>query len=243
MEQFVEIFTQADATYLYVYIGIMRYLAPALALVLLLRNARPMVSFRRKPEIWAWLNLENGRKIPLTHWENVIGRSKRSDIVVDLPTVSKSHAVLTRYDDGSWTVTDADTPTGVKVNGKKVQISVLQPEDKIDIGGVIMTLTPISHQQEQRLAEIRSEKAGILRALVNLFLLSVFQILCCIAFLLASEQQEAMSIFTGFAGIFVCEWLLLIFYLLIRRTSFDVESIAFFLCTMGMAAIAAVKPN
>ena len=104
MEGWIEAMSQARDTYLYVYIGMMRYLAPALAFVLLLRCAKPMLTFRREPEIWAWLCLEGGRKLPITHWENVIGRSKRSDVVIDFPTVSRNHAVLTRYDDGSWTL-------------------------------------------------------------------------------------------------------------------------------------------
>ena len=47
----------------------------------------------------------------------------------------------------------------------------------------------------------------------------------------------------GFGGIMLCQWLLLLFYVCIRRTSFEVETIAFFLCTMGMAAIATVCPG
>jgi len=47
----------------------------------------------------------------------------------------------------------------------------------------------------------------------------------------------------GFGGIMVSQWLLLLFYICIRRTSFEVETIAFFLCTMGMAAIATVAPS
>ena len=39
------------------------------------------------------------------------------------------------------------------------------------------------------------------------------------------------------------EWLLLLFYACIRRTSFEIETIAFFLCTMGMAVIAAIVPG
>ena len=35
--------------------------------------------------------LKNGKKLPVTHWESVIGRSKRSDIVIDHPKVSKTH--------------------------------------------------------------------------------------------------------------------------------------------------------
>mgnify|MGYP007111698145 CR=1 FL=1 len=39
----------------------------------------------------------------------------------------------------------------------------------------------------------------------------------------------------GFGGILLCQWLLFFFYVLIHRVSFEVETLAFFLCTMGMA--------
>ena len=113
---------QADETYVQVYQAILRYLAPALMALLLFRCIKPLLTFRREPEIWAWLCLEDGRKLPITHWENVIGRHRRSDVVVDVPTISKSHAVLTRYDDGSWTIADAGSKNGVLVNGRRVQI-------------------------------------------------------------------------------------------------------------------------
>ena len=47
----------------------------------------------------------------------------------------------------------------------------------------------------------------------------------------------------GFGGIMICQWLLFLFYACIRRTSFEVELIAFFLCTMGMCAISTVVPG
>ena len=122
MEELIGIFTGAGSAYVNVYIAILRWLAPALSLLLVLRCVKPLMTFRREPEIWAWLCPEGGKKLPVTHWENIIGRHKRSDIVIDFPTVSRSHAVLTRYDDGSWTITDADSKDGVFVNGKRVKI-------------------------------------------------------------------------------------------------------------------------
>ena len=144
----------ADVTYLSVYIAILRWVAPILAMILLFRCIKPLLTFRREPEIWAWLCLGDGKKHPVTHWENVIGRSKQSDIVIDFPTVSRSHGVLTRYDDGSWTISDADSKDGVFVNGKRTRIRALQPDDVISIGGLDMTLQPISKRQEKRLAQL-----------------------------------------------------------------------------------------
>ena len=78
------------------YLEFLRYAAPILAGFLLMRTFTPLLTFRREPEIWAWLTMPEGEKVPVTHWENVIGSSKRSDIVIDHPKVSKTHAVLTR---------------------------------------------------------------------------------------------------------------------------------------------------
>ena len=243
MTDFMDALLHADATHINVFIAVLRWTAPILAAVLLFRCIRPLLSFRREPEIWAWLCLADGKKLPITHWENVIGRSKRSDIIIDFPTVSRSHGVLTRYDDGSWTIADADSKDGILVNGKKVRIRALQPEDVICIGGVEMTLQPISRRQELKLAKLRTKASSVLSSIANVLLLSVFQILCCIAFLMGGGSENAKDILLGFGGIMLCQWLLLLFYVCIRRTSFEVETIAFFLSTMGMAVIATVAPE
>ena len=241
--EFVESLQNALPTYVNVYIAIFRYVAPILAAIILLRAIIPLLSFRREPEIWAWLCLADGRKLPITHWENVIGRSKRSDIVIDLATVSRSHAVLTRYDDGSWTIADADSPGGVLVNGKKIRIRALKPEDVITVGGLEMTLQPISHKQEKRLAQLRTKASSFSSSIANILLLTIFQVLCCIGFLMTGKSQYGMSYLTGFGGIIACQWLLFLFYVIIRRPAFEVETVAFFLCTMGMAAICTVVPG
>lgn len=243
MEAFILTLQNAQGTYLKVFLGVFRWLAPILVALLLFRCIKPLLTFRREPEIWAWLCLPDGKKLPITHWENVIGRSKRSDIVIEFQTVSRNHGVLTRYDDGSWTITDTDSSSGILVNGKKVKIHALQPDDVISIGGIEMTLQPITQRQEQRLAQLRTKGGTVFSSLCNVLLLSVFQALCCLAFLMSGTVQTAQSIIIGFGGIILCQWLLLLFYICIRRSSFEVETIAFFLCTMGMAAIATVAPK
>ena len=233
---------QADETYVQVYQAILRYLAPALMALLLFRCIKPLLTFRREPEIWAWLCLEDGRKLPITHWENVIGRHRRSDVVVDVPTISKSHAVLTRYDDGSWTIADAGSKNGVLVNGRRVQIKPIDETDVITIGGVNMKILPMNKRQEGRLAQLRTQAAMPIDSLANLLLLSLLQVLFGISYLMQCGGEYAGQIVAGFSGILIAQWLLLIFYLCIKKPSFEVEILAFLMCTVGMAAIAAVKP-
>lgn len=243
MEQFLQMLTQARDTYANVLVGILRYGAPILAFILLFRCIKPLLSFRREPEIWAWLCLGDGSKLPIIHWENVIGRSKRSDIVINIPTVSRNHGVLTRYDDGSWTITDSDSSDGILVNGEKTKIWALEPTDVISIGGAEMTLQPISSKQEQKLAQMRTKGSTFRKSFFNVVILTALQVLCCLALLLNGSAETAFHVFIGFAGIMLLQWLLLGFYACIRRSSFEVETIAFFLCTVGMAAVATVVPD
>ena len=219
--------------------GILRYLAPIIVLILLLRCLIPLLTFRREPEIWGWLCLPDGTKYPITHWETVVGSKNSSDIVIE--DIAKTHCVFTRYDDGSWTVSSAAGP--VLVNGKKKSICAIYPEDVITLGELELTLQPITKKQEQKLAQIRTKASSFFSGFGNLFLLTVFQALCALAYCLSDSGENIRSILLGFGGIMILQWLLMLFYICIRRTSFEIETVAFLLTTMGMCAIAAVDPG
>ena len=246
MNQLQQILTLVQAsreTYAAVFLAVSRYLIPALGLWLLLHCARPLISFRREPEIWAWLRFSDGSQVAVTHWENVIGRSKSSDITIALSTVSRNHAVLTRYDDGSWTITDASSKTGTWVNGEKIDIRAIHEGDTISVGGVDMTLQPITKRQEQLQSQLRTKGSSGWSGLLGLMILTLMQICMLMGFLLNGPQEEYYQYLLGFGSVAVCQWVLFFFYLMIRRSSFEVETLAFFLCTLGAAAIATVKPG
>ena len=238
----LKILENMDVTVVNVYIAILRYLVPALVALLLFRCIKPLVSFRKEPEIWAWIRFANGERLPVTHWENVIGRAKRSDIVINDPKVSKTHAVLTRYDDGSWSISSVHRGGDIRVNGKKIKMHALNPKDVITIGDVSMTLFSITEQQEAHLGTLRTKAATAMDGIFNLTCLTAIQVLICLAYLMNGRPDSGMDVLMGFGGIVLCQWLLYGFYLLIKRTSFELETIAFFLCTMGMTAIAVVVP-
>lgn len=234
---------QSRETYAAVFWAVSRYLVPALGAWLLLHCARPLISFRREPEIWAWLKFTDGTQVAVTHWENVIGRAKSSDITVALSTVSRNHAVLTRYDDGSWTITDASSKTGTWVNGERVDIRAIGEGDVISIGGVDMELQPITKRQEQLQSQLRTGGSSGWSGLLGLLILTLLQAVMLTGFLLNGPEEEFGAYFLGFGAVAVCQWGLFFFYLAIRRRSFEVETLAFFLCTLGAAAIATVKPG
>ena len=243
IQAILSLIQQSRETYAAVFLAVSRYLVPALGAWLLLHCARPLISFRREPEIWAWLKFTDGTQVAVTHWENVIGRAKSSDITVALSTVSRNHAVLTRYDDGSWTITDASSKTGTWVNGERVDIRAIGQGDVISIGGVDMELQPITKRQEQLQSQLRTGGSSGWSGLLGLLILTLLQAVMLTGFLLNGPEEEFGAYFLGFGAVAVCQWGLFFFYLAIRRRSFEVETLAFFLCTLGAAAIATVKPG
>ena len=225
-----------------VYLAILRYAAPSIAFFLLLRCALPLLTFHRKPEIWGWLIRTDGQKLPITHWENLIGRSRRCDVIIPLPSVSRNHCVLCRYDDGSWSITDTNSHNGIRVNGEEVFTQELLEGDLLEIGEECLRFLPASGAQEQTLASLRPPASSMTSSFANLLLLTAFQALCCVGYLLAGTTRP-QDVILGWGGIMVLQWSLLIFNFVIRRPAFEAETLAFLLCSMGMAVISSVAPQ
>jgi hypothetical protein len=99
----------------------LRVLLPFYAIVIVYQCYAAMRR-RRRPEkpLVTLYNPITGLKLPVLFWENSIGRSRSSDVVVDDPAVSRSHCVLLRRKEG-WFVTDTGSKSGTYVNGKRVR--------------------------------------------------------------------------------------------------------------------------
>ena len=217
------------------------YLFPVLALGILIRCAVSLLTFRPEPEVWAWLTTPDGAHIPVTHWESLIGRGAGCDVQLGYPTVSRTHAVLTRYDDGSWTISDAHSKSGVFVNGRQTALSALRFGDVITMGGVNFTLIPLTKEQERIQAGTRTRAGHAVHQVPTLLLLTLFQLLTAIQLLLGGcDPALALPAFGGLIGL---EWALYLALRAFRRTGFEAETLAFFLCTMGLAVVSSSAPE
>ena len=223
--------------------GVMRFVFPVLAFIIVFRCAKSLLSFRREPEIWAWLCLPDGTRLPVTHWENIIGRSKRSDLVIDVATISRSHAVLTRYDDGSWSISDVGSRGGVFVNGERTNMAAITINDTISLGGIEMYLEPITHRQEVIQASSRTQAGRLIRPGATLFLLTLFQALTLLQLLMNIDSEYQRPVAIAFAGTAALEWLLFFITKLLRRSGFEPETLAFFLSTIGLSVVTSSAPG
>ena len=222
---------------------LMRFVFPLLAFLILFRCARSLLTFRRQPEIWAWLNIAGMTSLPVTHWENIIGRGKGSDIVVDLKTISRSHAVLARHDDGSWTISDVGSKGGVQVGEENVTTRMIDFGEVFMLGGVEFWLERVTREEQKEQAEYRTRPGAKVKPDATLFYLTVFQILAMLQFVLHVGAADIESVIIGFSALIILEWVLFLVFRLMRRTGYEVETIAFFLCTMGMAVLATADPG
>lgn len=126
MDSVIEIFT-----------GILRYVLPVLAVVILLVSVVSL--FRNRPRLHKMAQLvdqNNGAVIDIDRWETSIGKSRANDVVLPLDSVSRFHAVIAKKR-SDWVITDTFSKNGIQVNGKQVDgKAVIADGDIITIGSV-----------------------------------------------------------------------------------------------------------
>ena len=224
--------------------SVLRFVFPLLAMAILIRCAISLLAFRKEPEIWGHIAFEDGSRLPVTHWENTIGRTRRNDIQMNFENIYKQHAVLTRYDDGSWTIGDVGGRGGIAVNGKVITgLTEIGFGDLISLNGLDVTLVPISDEEAEYVASCRTNPKHVVSPAATLILLTIFQFFTVVQLMISCDSEIWGSIYGCFAAIALIMWGLFAFNKIMHRSGFEVETIAFFLCTMGLAVVASVVPE
>jgi len=108
------------------FLEIGRYALPALGLgvalicaLRLLRRRKSQASPGGLPGAFL-LNTVNRDRLPLTRYENSLGRSRHCDVVLNYPAVSRFHAVIARRRAG-WVIVDTGSRIGVRLDGQPVE--------------------------------------------------------------------------------------------------------------------------
>ena len=225
------------------YTAIVRLLFPVLAVLVLYRAVRSLLKIPHTPETWGQLSLPNGTPIPLTHWENIIGRGKTADVYLNYPSISRQHAALCRGEDENWTVYDLGSKGGTLVNGERVEKSApVKLGDTISLGGVPLIFLPQTVAEREELEEKR--RAERPAAMWPSFLwLTVFQALACLQLIAAAGEEASAAIPLAFLGLTAVMWLYFAVLRCTRCVGFEMETIAFFLSTLSLAVTASSAPG
>ena len=214
------------------------YVLAALAVWILLRCARSLLLSRYEPEIWGWLELSGGEKLPIRHWECVIGRSAASDAVLSDPSVARSHAALLRSEDGDWTLTDLAGKGSLLLGGKPVSGSAeIRHGDRLRLGSVNARFLTLSESQRREQQRSRTAPGRRVAPAGTLLLLTVFQLTALLQLCL-SDPAEPAAVVLSFGLLAAAEWCC---FFLLRSASvrgYEPETLAFFLTTVGFVVAA-----
>lgn len=225
------------------YTTLARFLFPVLALLVLVRSIRSLLTVPHLPEVWGYLSLPSGGEVPLTHWENTVGRAESCDVTLNYPTVSRQHAALIRSEDDTWTVYDLDSKGGVTINGEELEGSAPMPYGGVlSLGGVETVLLPVSaeEREERRKRRRASHPAS---PWLGLIFLTLFQLATAVQLIIALGDRATPAIPAVFLSLSGVMWAYFLFMRAIRRIGFEMETIAFFLSTLSLAVTASSAPG
>ena len=215
--------------------SIVRFVFPILALLILIRVIRSLLTVPCLSEVWAYLTLPNGAQEPLPHWENILGRGGSSDVVLNYPVVSRQHAALIRREDDTWTAYDLGSKGGVTVNGKAVEGEApVAYGDVIGLGGVETVLLPLSPEEKEERRQ-RRRAARPVSPWLSLVLLTLFQVLAALQLFISEGEGADPMILVTFTCLTAVMWLYFLTLRLLRRVGFEMETIAFFLATLSLS--------
>lgn len=136
-----------------------RYLLAGLALLIIGSCVVSLVTRRFGSRVGSYLvDAKTKKKVPLTRWENSIGRSPTCDVILDVSTVSRFHAVISKRRIG-WVVADTNSRTGVFVNGEQIAKPVkLEHGDKVKFGTAVYEFFDVDVDDLERAQEKERRK-------------------------------------------------------------------------------------
>lgn len=256
------------------YTELVRWVFVLLALYILIRTIRSLLSTKNPSEVWAYMSMRTYNmssdgdvlsveesSMPITHWENVIGRAPSCDISVVDSALSRNHGILTRDTSGSWKYRDLGSRNGTYLNDVKVgegrsgrkakakNIGQMGPAVALEYGDVLrmgateMTLLPISLEEKNNNIAMRRSDTKFVSSGPSLAALTLFQILTVFQLWAALGPEALGYVAVGIGGLIILMWTYVTLMKTLGNTAFEMEIIAFFLSTLSLAVVASSSPE
>jgi len=221
-----------------------KYVLIIVSIALLLRCIRSLLSDRFEPEIWGYLTAE-GQSYPLTHWENLIGRSLSADVRIVAPGVSRTHAVLRRGGNGRWRVYDIFSKGGVWIKREKAGGDGLAVDTGavINLGGQKLRFRAVTPEKREKLDSKRTSAGHGVSPAGTMFLLTLFQLTLLFQHAMTPRQENLPAVALAFLALMALDWACYFFMRFLNKSGFEIETLAFYLTSIGMSVAASSVPN
>ncbi len=215
-----------------------------LSVAILLRCLRSMLREKYDPETWAYLRYGKER-FPVQHWEVIIGRASDADVCIPLREVARTHAVLRRNERGEWRVYDVFGRGGVWVDNIFVDDDGVEVHDGdgINLNGIILKFSDLSMERREKLESKRSGVGRRYSPALTLLMLTVFQLFLLLQHSFFADTANLPDIALGFCSLIVMEWSCFNAMRIINRSGFEIETLAFYLSSLGMSVAASSTPE
>lgn len=215
-----------------------------LSIAILARCLRSMLREKYDPETWAYLRYGRER-LPVQHWEVIIGRASDADVCIPEREVARTHAILRRNDLGEWRIFDVFSRGGVWVNNTFVDDDGMEVRDGdvINLNGICVRFSDLSMERRERLESKRSGVGRRYSPALTLLMLTVFQLFLLLQHTFFAEPDILSDIALGFGSLIVMEWSCYNAMRIINRSGFEIETLAFYLSSLGMSVAASSTPE
>ncbi len=223
----------------------LRWIFVMLAIWILLMCILSLLTTRATPEVWGYLYVEGGPSLPITHWENVIGRSSSVDLRIKEKTVSKNQALLIRRSEEKWMIKDLGSTNGTMVNGRVLDPGrryIIGAGDEISLGGIRATLASISLQETQNNEELRTMDREPLAPWSAMLGITAFQVLTVLQLIISMGTEISVGALLSILLLGVVMWAYILTGKAMGRKGFEIELIAFFMSTLSLAITASSEP-
>ena len=211
---------------------------------ILIRCLRSMLREKYDLETWAYLRYGKER-LPIQHWEVIIGRAPDSDVCIPEREIARTHAVLRRDDLGCWRINDVFSRGGVWVNNIFVDDDGVEVKDGdvLNLNGICVRFTDLSMEKRERLESKRSGVGRRYSPALTLLMLTVFQLFLLLQQSFYADPAYLSDIALAFGSLIVMEWSCFNAMRIINRSGFEIETLAFYLCSLGMSVAASSTPE
>ena len=215
-----------------------------LSFAILVRCLRSMLREEYDPETWAYLRYGRDR-LPVQHWEVIIGRSPDADVYIPEREIARSHAILRRNDLGEWRVYDVFSRGGVWVNNIFVDDDGVEVNngDILNLNGICVRFEDLSMEKRERLESKRSGVGRRYSPSLTLLMLTAFQLFLLLQHSFYARPEALSDIALGFGSLIVMEWSCFNAMRIINRAGFEIETLAFYLSSLGMSVAASSTPE